>query len=73
MAKELIMVGAVIILMWMAVMIAYWVGQRNGMNKERKYIIGILKDIRVTEFAVDIQYGVSVAIGHMCDRLREEE
>lgn len=70
--KELIMTGMVLILIITLTYIAYWFGERNGMNKEREYIISVINNISVTSFATDIQYGVTVAIGHIGDILRKE-
>ena len=66
------MTGMVLILIITLTYIAYWFGERNGMNKEREYIISVINNISVTSFATDIQYGVTVAIGHIGDILRKE-
>ena len=71
--KELVMLLAVIVLMGAALIIVYWFGERQGINKERKNILGIINSIPVKSFAVDTQYGASVVIGHICDLLREEK
>jgi len=71
--KEIVMLGAVIVLVGIVVLIAFWFGERNGINKEREYLIDVLKGIDIKSFATDIQYGASVAIGHICDILRKDE
>lgn len=71
--KELVMLLAVIVLMGAGIAIAYWFGERNGSIKERKYIVSLINDIPVKSFAVDIQYGASVVIGHIGDMLREDK
>ena len=70
--QEIIMVGLVTILILAGLLAAYWLGEHNGIHKERMRLIDVLSKISVSSFATDIQYGVSVTIAHICNILREE-
>ena len=70
--KEMIMTGLVVVLIVSGMVGAYGLGVNSGIHKERMRLIDVLSDIKISSFASDIQYGVSVTIAYICNLLREE-